>query len=384
MRRRHLIGLGVVGFGAVFMVTLVVVITSRIPHKPPAPRAFDPLSVSFASPDEGWVLGRLEPCGSIGPECRALVEHTTDGGHTWRPENWPALPSAAGFLRFATPRDGWVSDGPTLWSTHDAGVTWQKVDFPVLDADDYSGSHLVDMRFSGGTVEFARSPYGRDEVQVLSSPVSQDKWTMSSSIRTSVNRLLEFATQTAPGAGSAPPLFTGGGTKFIDGQWSHWTFPCTGPHAAADGILAPTSTDIIVLCTSGPDPEHMTFQLYVSRDGAVTFDAVGLPPGGGFGLLAAATGDDIVINNNDVIETSHDGGHEWTQTYVPPPEGHAIMYGRMAIAGDGGPGFITQTDGFVLAGKRSGPYQGADPPQTLLATHDTGRSWAPVRITDLG
>lgn len=100
------------------------------------------LDLSFVDPRHGWVLAQRCTLGGV---CKLLVRVTIDGGQTWHSLPTPgpstrdvaagAALSFAGFLRFATSRDGWarvsltVGRQDTTWSsvsvTHDGGRTWR-------------------------------------------------------------------------------------------------------------------------------------------------------------------------------------------------------------------------------------------------------------------
>jgi hypothetical protein len=95
--------------------------------------ALHPESVTFISPDVGWVLG-LSLCGSV--SCIRLAT-TTDAGTVWK---WvtgatlPAIsPTSPWEIRFADSADGWIS-GSHLYSTHNGGRTWAQVSFPGVSA----------------------------------------------------------------------------------------------------------------------------------------------------------------------------------------------------------------------------------------------------------
>ena len=122
---------------------------------------FTPISTSFPTATRGWVLGTAR-C-SVRPACVQL-RSTRDDGATWTLETLPrallapvdqkyhnsiaALNSSGLNVRFANARDGWIYGtvanfdyfgGITtsrwlvlLWSTHDGGATWTKVNPPDL------------------------------------------------------------------------------------------------------------------------------------------------------------------------------------------------------------------------------------------------------------
>ncbi len=119
--------------------TAVAVTTRRSgpatgPAGGPVPAAFGANSATFISDTEGWVLGSA-PC----PQGRCTsVLRTTDRGATWIgiPAPRDALvdardassTTAGGIaeIRFVDTVGGWAFD-PDLWSTHDGGTHWTKV-----------------------------------------------------------------------------------------------------------------------------------------------------------------------------------------------------------------------------------------------------------------
>ncbi|MDQ1541714.1 MAG: hypothetical protein QOH29_2440, partial [Actinomycetota bacterium] len=91
---------------------------------------FQPASVTFVSPNAGFVLG-TQACAT--GTCTTLGA-TTDAGRTWAKAGVlpPALTGDAQGVRkvrFATASDGWAF-GPQLWSTHDGGRSWRHIPQP--------------------------------------------------------------------------------------------------------------------------------------------------------------------------------------------------------------------------------------------------------------
>src|ERR1044071_8436552 len=101
------------------------------------PSSFHAQSVSWISPDQGWMLGAVQ-CGTT--MCAAVLG-TTDGGVTWNKLGPLAAPvtleKATGVteVRFADDLHGWAFE-PALWATSDGGATWQREAPP-------GGGHLV-------------------------------------------------------------------------------------------------------------------------------------------------------------------------------------------------------------------------------------------------
>jgi photosystem II stability/assembly factor-like uncharacterized protein len=92
------------------------------------------LDFTFVDNEHGWALGAAcaasSTCNSSG------VRATIDGGRTWRrvgappaPPGWRGRaqpePRSVHAIRFANLRHGWLY-GPSLWSTRDAGASWQR------------------------------------------------------------------------------------------------------------------------------------------------------------------------------------------------------------------------------------------------------------------
>ncbi|HEV2373990.1 MAG TPA: hypothetical protein VGS19_17770 [Streptosporangiaceae bacterium] len=108
----------------------------------PARAPVIPLSVSFVSPSQGWMLGVARCTPTAG--CRTLLmRKTANGGRTWvRAPAPPAQLSVYGSVVFTNPAigrpggvdtvlfanasDGWVY-GPGLLATHDGGTTWHRI-----------------------------------------------------------------------------------------------------------------------------------------------------------------------------------------------------------------------------------------------------------------
>ncbi len=53
---------------------------------------------------------------------------STDGGHSWRKVGGTA-PAGANWIGFESATDGRATDGRTIWTTHDAGLTWTSYTF---------------------------------------------------------------------------------------------------------------------------------------------------------------------------------------------------------------------------------------------------------------
>ncbi|HEY8636750.1 MAG TPA: hypothetical protein VIL81_05740, partial [Candidatus Limnocylindrales bacterium] len=338
----------------------------------PAPIGFAPMSVTFVSADEGWVLGSVA-CGS--GRCPA-IERTNDGGRTWatvpapKAAVWSAVDasgatSGISSLRFATPNDGWAF-GPDLWATHDGGASWTRISVQGLP----SGSTLVALESARGSVHavFAEN----QDFGVATSPVGRDAWTVS-------------PLQIAVGAGPVPTIQfvlsgdTGwllendrlvvGGARLMGGAWQTWKPPCTdvgGPVSPA-AIAASSPTDLVAACDLFGDANGpLGYHLFVSRDGGGSFVARGgrLPVDSISGVATPDTSTIVIAgwdSTEAVLVGSFDGGKTWSKV---------VRAGTVQLSDLG---FTTPSQGVVITNSASGSGG-------LFMTRDGGHTWSAVKL----
>jgi hypothetical protein len=334
---------------------------------------FRPVSVTFASPDLGWVLG-TSACAT--QQCPAVILHTSDAGRTWAvvtappadvlSGGQPASGADAGVsgIRFADALDGWVY-GPDLWATHDGGATWHKVTISGASA-----APVVALEAGNGLVHAV--VYGNQGVaDVASSPVAVDGWAVAS-------------TAIPIGAGPVPQtqlVLSGsggwvlqvdrtvvGGARLVNGAWTRWTPPCSA--ALGPAILAASSaSELIASCDGGlwgppADPRQAGQHLYVSHDGGSTFteSAVAVPLVT-VTAVTSASPDVIALgggtSSEGVIEASFDGGTTWT-----------TVFRANGMAQVDELGFTTQAQGVAIITAAS--------EDSLLMTRDGGKTWSRV------
>ncbi len=195
------------------------------------PADFQPLSVTFVSPTEGWVLGTTT-CGSA--KC-AVIAHTLDAGRTWSRIHAPATTIAPGpgfvgtgvrAVRFADPLDGWAY-GPDLWATHDGGKTWIQVDLTRITG----GTAVVwDLEAAAGTAHmayYAAAPLG---FGIASTPVAHDAW-KSTPVFLPVGAgpvpNVQLVIQGTAGWLIQVDREVVNGARLISGSWQTWTPPCS-------------------------------------------------------------------------------------------------------------------------------------------------------------
>jgi photosystem II stability/assembly factor-like uncharacterized protein len=112
-----------------------VATATAAPAAEPTPtpdRRFWAQALSFSDPEHGWVLG-LENEGGNLRLATAAMRATTDGGQTWHAVPAPQAtvdihgygrePGTIRHIELANTGNGWAF-GPSLYSTHDGGLTW--------------------------------------------------------------------------------------------------------------------------------------------------------------------------------------------------------------------------------------------------------------------
>ena len=359
---------------------------------------FDPVSVTFVSTTSGWALGTA-PCGSAGA-CLALRE-TTDAGRTWSGRELPAAlvaaadrrsgaavdPFAMLSVRFADRRDGWIygalavppphagSIEPTLWSTHDGGLSWRRQPLPGLGAQ----SAVFDVEAAHGTV-YLMAPNRSTGVTVESSPVGRDSWHVSNAV--------PLGDPAGGGQQSGSIVLQGSGGWLVEGndrgttgsarlsasgRWVRWTPPCASVGGSFAVPAASTSTDLVAVCVMGgfasplsraapPGATLGSSWLYLSDDGGTLFRAgPELGRQGAFfgGVLATPSPGVILISRGGSAQTlaaSFDGGVHWSVVY----RGSLFFLG-----------FTSPSQGVGLV-------QSSTTTTTMIMTLDGGRHWARV------
>lgn len=335
------------------------------PQGSAVPAGFEPVSATFVSAADGWVLGSV-PCS--GGRCPAIVR-TTDGGATWSAINAPKTTmglegdltgSGISGLRFANAANGWAF-GPELWATHDGGATWARVTIAGLAP----AGRLAALETARGSVH-AVAYDGDTNFRIATSPIATDDWRLS-------------GTRVSVGAGPVPQIqlvLSGdsgwvlqndrtvvNGARLVAGTWQSWDPPCldvVGPAVLA----ASTASDLVAVCDEGVMSTPTGQHLWSSNDGGVTFSRVGgrLPFAFG-GAVATPDKSTIVVAGSNAsgatLVTSVDGGRTWPST---------LNAGKVGISQLG---FTTKTQGLLITRTESGA--GA-----MLMTHDGGRTWSRI------
>jgi hypothetical protein len=332
----------------------------------PTPIAgFQAASVTFVSPQDGWVLGTAG--GSL------ALARTQDGGSTWTSVTPPsthfsgqgiAASSGVSGIRFANTDDGWAY-GPELWATQDGGGTWTEVTLPGVAA----GSPVWSLETSGGVVAAAVQATGTANLDIETSPVGSSSWALSPAT-------VEVGAGPIPSPqlvlqGSAGWLLENdrtvvGGARLLSGSWSSWTPACSTAGGAA-ALAASSSQDLLAVCdvgayTSGSAAEDA----FASTNGGASFIPLSPPlPSAcqGSSTLASPSTSVAAAGCGAGIVATFNGGGSWGTVYTGG-SGTTIAY----------VGFTTTTQGVAIA-TAAGSAVG-----TLLMTRNGGESWVAVTI----
>jgi photosystem II stability/assembly factor-like uncharacterized protein len=325
----------------------------------PVPPGFLPVSMTFVSAGEGWVLGTAPYAY---PPCTSVVR-TADGGRSWIGIPAPRFPLApwAGqrglsSIRFADPLDGFAF-GSQLWATHNGGATWHHVPMP---------GRIGDLETSAGAV-YAAVVTRRGRVTVYESPAGGGRWIPVPGLPAGVPGYAALGTITLHG--TAAWIILGGRLYATRAGlfWAEEPVRCPrGYQMASAGAFS--TRRVTLLCVGGPAAGSASKILYSSRDGGARFRRAGLPPMGGdqLDLLAQPAGRHIFIATSSGatwLDVSGNGGRTWDETL------------RLFDGGLGWSdfGFTTPYQGVAIEGN---PVQGS----RMYMTWDAGRTWHKIRF----
>lgn len=339
------------------------------------PSGFEPASVTFVSPDLGYVLGTTTSCAS--PPCTSVVR-TTDGGQHWigvpAPRTVLSVGSASGAypgvsrIRFADPFNGFAY-GPSLYVTHDGAKSWRSLPVPA---------RIIGLSISAGRVTFLESPCTSNAscggtVELLTGPATGNSFTRVTEARVSQT----LAQQPLVMHGNAGFAVLGPGQfgpsivdATADGRtWRSFPDPC----AAAAGtsladFAAPDTTYLFSLCIGEPAGGTASKRVMMTRNGKT--ELAGTLAGGNNNAAITAASDQVLVaalfGVRGELVRSTDAGHTW----------QPVNYFQ-----DGGAPFIdlaftTPAQGVAVHGLPRNPASGAPlMPDELIMTNDAGESW---------
>jgi hypothetical protein len=352
--------------------------------------AFHPLSVTFVSAAQGWVLG-TGGCG--GRVCLELFE-TTDGGASWSARPLPARlvtagaliakygstePASGGLLgiRFADPRDGWIYGDPaegaaTLWSTHDGGGVWHNARPGWIGGR----STIFDLEAAAGRV-FLLGSNDAGRVTVAGADASGGSW-----------RILATPPLGNPAGGGTQGGAlvlqgrsgwlvegndrgtTGSARLDASGRWVAWTPPCAAVGGTFAVPAAANPSSLVAVCVMGgfasplpraapPGARLGSAWLYVSGDGGDRFVAGPELNGLGGDVLATPAPGVVLLGAAQGLAESLDDGGRWS----------VVSHRHFVYLG-----FTTPTQGVGIVGSPTG----ATDTTGLVMSYDGGRHWKQV------
>jgi photosystem II stability/assembly factor-like uncharacterized protein len=323
----------------------------------PVPAGFQPVSMTFVSANEGWVLGTA-PCSH--KPCTSVVR-TSDGGRTWVGIPAPKYPLARysfsrglNRLRFADSVDGFAY-GSQLWVTHNGGSTWGRVS--------QLPGYIVDLEASAGRVYAASQTSNR--VTIYQSPAGRNAWHRVAGLP----RVTDFGgLGTITLHGTAAWIILGDRlyASQTGSSWVRESFKCPA-NLAISSVGAYDSRHITLLCSGNAALGSTEKVLFASANGGRHFTKVGTPPNGGDGgLLAEPTTSHLFVATSSAatwLYVSTNGGRHWRTSL---------------FLGDGGKGwsdfgFTTPTQGVAIEGR---PSSGSK----MFLTRNTGQTWHKVKF----
>jgi hypothetical protein len=346
----------------------------------PVPADFQPSSVTFVSPDIGWVIGQAGTpgkCVNKNPYICTSIARTDDAGQTWNGGPAPSTtapdgPKGVSGLRFLNGVDGWAF-GPELWATHDAGHTWHPVNTGgqrVTDLETVSGRAYALFASCYGT---ASTGFAADctSYTLKTTDAGSHDWVPAGGVTSDLTNAGSPTSAVIALTGTKGYLLAPDGTLYsgsIGGVWQKaGAAPCQ-PGAAlpngqpAHGLLAlANSTTLAVACNASG-----AVQLHTSTDSGA--DWISQPTAAWTGMdrpasatfLAAAPDGTLVLASGSGLAVLPAGTSQWKQASVQSAPNGGFSY----------VGMTTYAQGVAIPADES--------LHEIWMTFDGGRTWKPA------
>ena len=255
----------------------------------PVPANFQPSSVTFVSQAIGWVIGQAGTPGhcanKTNPYICTSIARTDDAGKTWQGGPAPTTtgpngPTGVSGIRFLNTTTGWAF-GPELWSTHDGGNTWTKVDAfgqRVTDLETVDGQAYALFATCSGT-SAAGFAANCTSFTLMTAAADGDAWVRVGTSTTDLGNGGGATSAVLALSGSNGYLLAPDGTIYsgpIGGSWqSAGTAPCRPGTPQASGLPGAAwlalvnSTQLAIACegTAVTSPPEVS----TSNDGGLSW-----------------------------------------------------------------------------------------------------------------
>jgi hypothetical protein len=352
-----------------------VAITATLTAGTPVPPDFKAQSITWVSPQRGWVLGTIA-CAT--GTCTEVIG-TGDGGDTWELLGSIDAPipklgnpgSGITEVRFATANVGWAF-APELFGTADGGRTWTSMRIPG------GGKQVLSLAANSSEVYAVVSPCKYATGICTDQPLTfwrktltAWRWTqipldlpISFAANVSVYDRTVYVVDERVDTVEQPDRFYAS-TNGVD--FSPRPVPCKKtPDIALDQALPTSRTDVFLLCVGNPGFSKSEKIVYRSTDTGRTERFSGL------------VGDDGIQSQLAVSPSGNMAVSSWSDgSFMYIDDTHRTAWTMVIGSGDGGAGFndvvyVSDEVAWVVFGPDD-QFSGYG---AIMVTRDAGQTWS--------